>query len=114
MCRPFAIVLLAVAARAEFVGSKACAGCHAAQYRAQLKSEHARALAAAPQGSPGEWAFGAGDKAITYVSQADEDWYVEHGLSYYPGRKMLAASDPSGLPGSRCPQMEGGCKPENR
>ena len=90
MCRLLPLVLLAIAARSQFVGSRACAGCHAAQYRSQSKSEHARALVLAPAGSPGQWAFGAGEKAVTYVSQADEDWYVEHGLSYYPARKVMA------------------------
>lgn len=40
-------------------------------------------------GSPGEWAFGAGNKAITYVSRDGAQHYIEHGLSYYPGRKAM-------------------------
>ena len=44
----------------------------------------------APPGSPGQWAFGAGDQAITYVSQLDEDWYIEHGLSFYTKTKSMA------------------------
>ena len=87
-----AFLLLAPVCLAQFAGSKACAGCHAAQYRTQSKSGHAHALALAPAGSPGHWAFGAGAKAITYVSQADEDWYVEHGMSYYPAKKAMAAT----------------------
>lgn len=31
-----------------------------------------------------EWAFGSGFQAVTFVSQLDEDAYVEHHLSYYP------------------------------
>jgi hypothetical protein len=84
------VLLFAAAGSAQFVGSKVCGSCHTAQYRAQSKSGHARALAVAPPGSPGHWAFGAGAKAITYVSQADEDWYVEHGKSYYPAKKTMA------------------------
>jgi hypothetical protein len=32
---------------------------------------------------PLQWAFGAGDQAVTFVSQLDEDTYVEHRLSFY-------------------------------
>ena len=34
-------------------------------------------------GSRLEWAFGAGEQAVTFVGQVDEDRYVEHHLSYY-------------------------------
>lgn len=37
-----------------------------------------------------EWAFGAGDQAVTFVSQMDEGRYVEHHLSYYPAAGSLA------------------------
>jgi len=37
-----------------------------------------------------DWAFGAGDQAITYVSQLDSDHYVEHGLTWYASTKSLA------------------------
>jgi hypothetical protein len=83
-------LLLTPACLAQFVGSAVCGDCHPAQYRTQSKSGHAHALSLAPAGGPGHWAFGAGAKAITYVSQADEDWYVEHGLSYYPAGKRMA------------------------
>lgn len=39
-----------------------------------------------------EWAFGAGDQAVTFVSQLDEDRYVEHHLSYYSASGALAAT----------------------
>lgn len=68
---------------AQQAGSTACRACHPDKYLAQSKTGHARALAAAPPGSPGQWAFGAGEKAVTWVSQPDEDTIVEHGLSYY-------------------------------
>jgi hypothetical protein len=32
---------------------------------------------------PVQWAFGAGEQAVTFVSQLDQDSYVEHRLSYY-------------------------------
>src|SRR5437588_5594765 len=77
-------------ATAQYVGSQACKGCHEARFESQSKTGHARALALAPSGSPGHWAFGAGAKAITYVSQAGPDAYIEHGLSYYPATKSMA------------------------
>src|SRR5262245_41387360 len=72
----------------QYVGSQTCKVCHAATFESQSKSGHARALAPAPPGSPGQWAFGAGVQAITYVSQ-DQDSYIEHGLSYYPAKKSM-------------------------
>ena len=74
----------------QYVGSQACKACHAAKFESQSKTGHARALSLAPAGSPGYWAFGAGAKAITYVSQSGQDAYVEHGLSYYPATKSMA------------------------
>src|SRR5262249_30184489 len=59
------------------------------KFESQSKSGHARSLARAPAGSPGQWAFGAGAKAITYVSQAGSE-YVEHGSSYYPATRSMA------------------------
>jgi hypothetical protein len=32
---------------------------------------------------PIQWGFGAGDQAVTFVSQLDEDSYVEHRFSFY-------------------------------
>ncbi len=70
-------------AAAQYAGSAACAPCHASEYRVQPASPHAHALAPAPAGSPGEWAFGAGVKAVTYVSRTPQAGYVERGRSYY-------------------------------
>jgi hypothetical protein len=33
---------------------------------------------------PMEWAFGAGRKAVTFVTKVNQDLYVEHYASYYP------------------------------
>ncbi len=41
---------------------------------------------------PIQWAFGAGDQAITFVSQVDEDSYVEHHFSYYSAIRALDAT----------------------
>jgi tetratricopeptide (TPR) repeat protein len=55
-------------------------------------SEHAHALAPAKPGSPGEWAFGAGRKATTYVSHIDEDTYVERARSYYASTNSMGVT----------------------
>jgi len=73
------LALLLFAAQ-DFAGSKSCAVCHPAIARTQANSHHAQALAQTPDN---RWAFGAGAQAITYVSQADEDTYIERGLSWY-------------------------------
>jgi tetratricopeptide (TPR) repeat protein len=85
-----ALLLLCSSAPAQYVGSQACQPCHPHQFEEQSRSEHAHALTLAPPGSPGHWAFGAGLKAITYVSQVSAEWYLEHGLSYYAATKSLA------------------------
>ena len=84
--------LLASGVRAQYVGSQQCQTCHPDQFTAQAKSGHARALAPAPPGSPGEWAFGAGRKAITYVSQTDEETYAERAASYYTSSKSMGVT----------------------
>ena len=50
-------------------------------------SDGARAATA-----PIQWAFGAGDQAVTFVSQLDEDSYLEHHFSYYASAKSLRAT----------------------
>lgn len=86
----------------QYVGSAACAQCHADQFASQSGTAHARALAPAKPGSPipgipppestAQWAFGAGRKAITWVSQTGEDTIAEHGLSYYASTKSLGTT----------------------
>lgn len=72
-----------------FVGAQSCSPCHAAQAASHAKTGHARALSKAPAGSLGQWAFGAGNKAITYVSRLDAQHYAEHGQTFYTGRKVM-------------------------
>jgi len=84
------LLLLAPPAHAQYAGSKTCGTCHPDKLALQSKTGHARALAVAPEGSPGHWAFGAGEKATTWVSQRDEDTILEHGLSYYAATKKMA------------------------
>ena len=74
---------LATAASSDFAGAIACQKCHAAEYAAQQESSHAVALAPSKPGQPGEWAFGAGTQAITFVSRKDADNYLEHGMTWY-------------------------------
>lgn len=51
---------------------------------------------------PLEWAFGAGEQAVTFVTRVNEDWYLEHSQSYYaaaqgfaltPGQAELTPTD---------------------
>ena len=39
-----------------------------------------------------EWAFGAGEQAVTFVGQPDEDRYVEHHFSYYAATDSLSTT----------------------
>jgi hypothetical protein len=41
---------------------------------------------------PIEWAFGAGDQAVTFVSRIDRDWYLEHYFTFYRATGTLAAT----------------------
>ena len=38
---------------------------------------------------PADWAFGAGEQAITFVSRIDREWYLEHRWSYYAATGAL-------------------------
>lgn len=64
----------------DFVSTKSCAICHSEIAAKQEKTHHSKALSKAPDR---RWAFGAGAQAFTYVSQLNEDTYLEHGLSLY-------------------------------
>ena len=79
-------IALALLLPAQYVGSKACQKCHADKFELQSKSEHAHALA---PGQKAQWAFGAGDKATTFVDQTGEETIAEHGLSYYAATKSM-------------------------
>src|SRR3954468_1938829 len=85
-------------AAAQYVGAPVCGSCHAERAKQQAESEHARALRPPaehplarqfPAGFtfrimagheekrvPIDWAFGAGDQAVTFVSQLDENTYL--------------------------------------
>lgn len=58
-------------------------------------------MSPSPPGQPGEWAFGSGLQAITYVSRQDDEHYLEHGLSWYAATQSMALT-----PGHRGPEGE--------
>ena len=55
---------------------------------------------------PMEWAFGAGQQAVTFVTKVNKDWYVEHYSTYYTATHSWGATPgqlemkPSSLPES--------------
>ena len=103
-CLVFALSLLAISGQQKpernYVGSQACGACHTVQLTQQSASGHARALRPAAEHSlakffisklemPVEWAFGSGSQAVTFVSQVDEDSYLEHHVTYYSAVRAL-------------------------
>ena len=80
---------LCMGATGQYVGSGACRPCHTAKFESQSKTGHAGALSVAAPGPQGQWAFGAGAKATTWVSQKGEDTLVEHGLSRYSSTRAM-------------------------
>ncbi len=74
---------------AQYTGQSTCAGCHPAQAASQAASGHARALS--PGGDKGDWAFGSGTHATTWVSRATQPgYYVELGRSWFRATNQLA------------------------
>ena len=73
-----------------YAGAEACRPCHTAEYAAQSASGHAKALTPSKAPQPGEWAFGAGSQAITFVHQRDPDTYLELGQSWFRRSNGLA------------------------
>ncbi len=82
-------------------GSVARAGGAEYSYRAGKSGLHVEVAATGERiGALLEWAFGAGEQAVTFVGQIDEGRYVEHHLSYYSssgslGRTPGHRDDPS-------------------
>jgi cytochrome c554/c'-like protein len=76
-------LLFAAVPPSEYAGAAACQGCHPAEYAAQSATAHAASLERSRPGQPGDWAFGAGSQAITFVSRVDAEYYLEHGESWY-------------------------------
>ncbi len=67
----------------DFVGAESCRACHAAEFASQSETSHAHALARSTPPQRGDWAFGAGMQAITFVIRVAPDSYREEGLSWY-------------------------------
>jgi hypothetical protein len=67
----------------DFAGAESCRPCHAAEFASQSSTAHAHALAPSVPPQRGDWAFGAGLQAITFVTRVDRDSYREDGLSWY-------------------------------
>src|SRR6187455_3096589 len=68
---------------ADYAGASACVTCHPSHSQRQSITAHARALAKATPTQPGEWAFGAGTQAVTFVRRLDADSYLEEARSWY-------------------------------
>ena len=89
--------LAAQDAGSGYIGSSACRDCHRARFESQEKSGHAHALRRAQPTDPGpgsraQWAFGAGAKAITWVTQTGEETFAEHGRTYYTATNSLGVT----------------------
>lgn len=81
---PLSLLLLArIAAAADYAGAETCGKCHTVEFDMQSKSAHAHTLAPSAAGQPGDWAFGAGGQAITFVSREDREHYRELGQTWY-------------------------------
>jgi hypothetical protein len=80
---PLALLFAISATAADYVGASACAKCHPAEFALQSKSAHAHALAQSKSPQPGDWAFGAGEQAITFVTRIDPEHYLEEGATWY-------------------------------
>src|SRR5262249_296154 len=76
-------VLLAVVSASDYAGAPACGKCPPTEFATQSKSAHAHSLVPSKAPQPGEWAFGAGDQAITFVARQDAEHYLELGQSWY-------------------------------
>ncbi len=86
------LVLLIGAGRlvGQYAGSATCGRCHAPEFQSQSNTGHARALAHSSKTQPGQWAFGAGNQAITFVSRLNETDYLEHGETWYSASHSFA------------------------
>jgi len=79
------LLLLSTAAldAATYVGAEACRTCHEAEFSGQSKGGHAHALASSTAAQPGDWAFGAGLQAVTFLKREDRFTYRELGETWY-------------------------------
>jgi hypothetical protein len=92
--RAVAMVLLitssiATAAEPSYVGAESCGSCHPAELAEQSQTGHARALRRSTNSEPGDWAFGSGTQATTFVSHVSGETYREHGETWYRATKSF-------------------------
>jgi hypothetical protein len=81
--------LLAAACMGQYVGSQVCAKCHPEEFAAQARSGHALALQPSDASQQGQWAFGAGNQAVTFVGRINESDYLEYGETWYTATKRF-------------------------
>ncbi len=83
-------LMFAVSLRAgPYATAEVCKQCHPVEYAAQSASGHARALRPPAATEPEQWAFGAGNQAVTFVSQLNATDYLEHGETWYTATKRF-------------------------
>lgn len=82
--------LISLAAAPDYTGAAACKPCHPKQFESQSRSGHATALKRAIPPQPGDWAFGAGSQATTFVKRLDSATYLELGRSWYRASNAYA------------------------
>lgn len=78
-----ALIITAGNLLAQYAGAAACGKCHPSEFNSHLKTGHAQALAHSTASQPGQWAFGAGHQATTFVSRLNDTDYLEHGATWY-------------------------------
>jgi hypothetical protein len=86
--------VVAAHAAPQYTGAGACRACHSKHDESQSAGGHARSLAPAASRIldlpfQADWAFGAGDQAVTFVSQIDAKTYLEHRLTFYRAGNTL-------------------------
>ena len=79
----FCAAAVTALAAGDYAGADSCKSCHPAEFQGQSQSAHARTLAPSAANQPGDWAFGTGLQAISFVSRVDRENYREHGETWY-------------------------------
>ena len=54
-----------------------------------------------------DWAFGAGEQGITFVTRGNQEWYLEHSFSYFTGPQSFARTPGHEGPAETLPQAVG-------
>jgi cytochrome c554/c'-like protein len=80
---PLLALWMAAASASDYAGAEACRNCHPGQFAAQSATAHTRSLARSKPSQPGDWAFGAGMQAITFVTRLNSEYYREEAQTWY-------------------------------